>query len=246
MRKIWQIAAREFVATVFTKGFIIGLLIVPLIARDGVLSRPRLFARSQSAVSKARSRSSMRPARCCRMYAPCISARRSPMAVTELVERARRRRRQRHGARTRSAWRPKLTVVERPAGADVEQEKAWLNESTTAGPHLALIVLHANAVEPTRGTSNLGSYDLYVPPNRTNASRSPSEASCAKRSSARASTRAGLDRAELSCQSVPRVRSTTVGADGDRNTVFGLNIVIPAAFMVPAVHGRDGQRARAC
>ena len=29
MNKVWQIAVREFVATVFTKGFIIGLLIVP-------------------------------------------------------------------------------------------------------------------------------------------------------------------------------------------------------------------------
>ena len=29
MSKVWQIAAREFVVTVFTKGFLIGLLIVP-------------------------------------------------------------------------------------------------------------------------------------------------------------------------------------------------------------------------
>ncbi|HVJ29426.1 MAG TPA: ABC transporter permease, partial [Gammaproteobacteria bacterium] len=41
-----------------------------------------------------------------------------------------------------------------------------------------------------------------------------------------------LNRTELSLiMQVPRVRSTTVGADGERNTVFGLNIVIPAAFM---------------
>jgi ABC-2 type transport system permease protein len=30
---------------------------------------------------------------------------------------------------------------------------------------------------------------------------------------------------------VPRVRSTTVGADGERDTVFGLNLVVPIAFM---------------
>jgi ABC-2 type transport system permease protein len=41
-----------------------------------------------------------------------------------------------------------------------------------------------------------------------------------------------LNRTELSLiMSVPRVRSTTVGADGERNTVFGFNIIIPAAFM---------------
>ena len=32
MSKVFRIAAREFVATVFTKGFIIGLLIFPVVA----------------------------------------------------------------------------------------------------------------------------------------------------------------------------------------------------------------------
>ena len=44
MSKVLQIAAREFVATVFTKGFVIGLLIVPLVGVLLVLTGPRLFA----------------------------------------------------------------------------------------------------------------------------------------------------------------------------------------------------------
>ena len=43
MSKILQIAAREFVATVFTKGFIIGLLVLPTMLGIGVLAGPRLF-----------------------------------------------------------------------------------------------------------------------------------------------------------------------------------------------------------
>jgi ABC-type Na+ efflux pump permease subunit len=43
MSKVWQIASREFVATVFTKGFLIGLLIVPLIGVVLVTLAPRLF-----------------------------------------------------------------------------------------------------------------------------------------------------------------------------------------------------------
>ena len=43
MNKVWQIAVREFVATVFTKGFIIGLLVFPTIAALMVVFGPRLF-----------------------------------------------------------------------------------------------------------------------------------------------------------------------------------------------------------
>ncbi len=43
MNKVWQIAVREFVATVFTKGFIIGLLIFPTIGALMVVFGPRLF-----------------------------------------------------------------------------------------------------------------------------------------------------------------------------------------------------------
>ena len=44
MSKVWQIAVREFVATVFTKGFVIGLLVFPTIVALGVAGfGPRLF-----------------------------------------------------------------------------------------------------------------------------------------------------------------------------------------------------------
>ncbi|HUQ51325.1 MAG TPA: hypothetical protein VM692_03830, partial [Gammaproteobacteria bacterium] len=43
MNKVLQIAVREFVATVFTKGFIIALLIVPAIFGLMAVFGPRLF-----------------------------------------------------------------------------------------------------------------------------------------------------------------------------------------------------------
>ena len=43
MSKVWLIAVREFVATVFTKAFIIGLLIFPTIVALMVVFGPRLF-----------------------------------------------------------------------------------------------------------------------------------------------------------------------------------------------------------
>ena len=89
--------------------------------------------------------------------------------------------------------------------------------------------MHANAVEPRIGTSNLGSYDLYVPARQDQrVGDRRAQVSCAKRSSTRASAGRGLDREELArVLTVPRVQSVTVGAGGDRDTVFGLNIVVP-------------------
>ena len=48
MNKVWQIAVREFVATVFTKGFIIGLMIFPTIGALMVVFGPRLFGNRES------------------------------------------------------------------------------------------------------------------------------------------------------------------------------------------------------
>jgi len=230
MNKILRIAGREFVATVFTKGFLIGLLIVPAVGVLLALVMPRLFGdRSfniEGEIAVIDPTGVVMP-----HVQRAIAARGSPVAVTEIVERARAGGADEMivnvlGAATR------LTLVERPAGADVEQEKGWLGEPTPAARHLALVVVHANAVEPARGTSNLGSYDLYVP------SRQDGRAEVAVQGvmrealiNARVEVR-GLNREELSrVMTVPRVRSTTVGADGERDTVFGINIVIPAAFM---------------
>ena len=236
MKKVWQIASREFVATVFTKGFIIALLIMPLIGVVLVLVGPRLFGDRdltvEGEIAVVDPTGVVLP-----HVRTAVSARRSPLAVTEIVERARAGDADEMvlnalGATTR------LTLVERPADADVEQEKAWLNEPMPAAPHLALIVVQANAVEPTPGTSNLGSYNLYVPPRLDNRIEIAvqgvmREAIIEARVDAR-----DLNREELSrVMSVPRVRSTTVGADGERGTVFGINILIPVSFMFLLIMG---------
>jgi ABC-2 type transport system permease protein len=230
MSKMWRIAGREFVATVFTKGFVIGLLIVPAVGVLLALVMPRLFGDRNLAVEGEIA--VIDPTGFVLPHVrAAISERRSPLAVTEIVERARAGGADDMvlsalGATTR------LTLVERRAGADVEQEKLWLNEPTPAAPHLALIVVHSNAVEPSPGTSNLGSYDLYVPSRLDN--RIEVSVQGVMREAlidARVDVR-GLNREEMSrVMTVPRVRSVTVGDDGERSTVFGVNIVIPVAFM---------------
>ena len=50
MSKVWLIAVREFVATVFTKAFIIGLLIFPAIMSVMVVVGPRLFGNADFSI----------------------------------------------------------------------------------------------------------------------------------------------------------------------------------------------------
>jgi ABC-2 type transport system permease protein len=230
MKKLWQIATREFVATVFTKGFIIGLLVVPAVGALLALVAPRLFGDRnltvEGEVAVVDPTGVVLP-----HIRDALAARRSPLIVTEMVERARA-----GGADevvlTALGATTRLTLVERPQSADVEQEKRWLTEPMPAAPHLALVVVHANAVEPAPGTSNLGSYDLYVPSRQDN--RVEVSIQALMRDAiidARVEAR-DLNREELTrVTTVPRVRSVTVGRDGERNTLFGVNIIIPVAFM---------------
>ena len=234
MNKVWLIAAREFVATVFTKGFIIGLLIVPVIGGLVAIIGPRLFG--DRAVTVEGEVAIVDPTG---VVLPrvrdAMTSRSSPAAVTELVERARA-----GGAADvvldMLGATTELTLVERSPSADIEQEKRWLTEGDPVSRRLALAVVHENAVESASG--ELGSYDLYVP------SRQDARAEVVVHSllreallDARAEAR-GLDRAELArVLTVPRVRSVSVGDGGERDTIFGLNIVVPLAFMVLLMMG---------
>lgn len=234
MNKVWQIAAREFVATVFTKGFIIGLLIVPVIGGLLAVFGPSLFGNRnltvEGEIAVIDATGVVLP-----RVRDAMAARGSQAGVTELIERARA-----GGAADvvidMLGATTKLTLVERSPRADIEDEKRWLTEQGTAVRRLALAVVHANAVEPAAG--ELGSFDLYVP------ARQDERAEVVVQSllreailDARAAAR-GLDRAELArVLTIPRVRSVSVGAGGERDTVFGLNIVVPLAFMILLMMG---------
>ena len=229
MKKVWQIAVREFVATVFTKGFIIGLLVFPTIAALMVVFGPRLFGNRnltvEGEIAVVDPTGVVLP-----RVREAVTARRSPVAVSEIVDRARAGGAQdivldALGATTR------LTLVERPAGADVEREKLWLTELAPPAQHLALVVLHPNAVEPAPNTSNLGSYDLFVPAKQDNRVEIAvqgliRDAIIDARVAARELNREELTRVTT----VARVRSVTVTTEGERGTVGGLNFILPVAF----------------
>ena len=62
---------------------------------------------------------------------------------------------------------PALTILERPAGSDLQREKQWLVEppSPDGLRHLALIVIQPDAIVPADGRIEYGGYELFVPEN---------------------------------------------------------------------------------
>lgn len=125
---------------------------------------------------------------------------------------------------------PDLRLEERPPDADIQQEKAWLTEAEQERKHVALIVIHPNAVVPSDGATQYGSYDLFVPPNlddRADAEiqQSLREALIDARGEAQALNRTKIN----AIIQVPRVRSVTVTEGDERQTVRGFNIVLPVS-----------------
>src|SRR5262245_20872450 len=136
MRHVWMVASRDFWATVGSKGFIIGILLTPLLISAFVLLGPRIInSRSpqvqgevavidRSGSVLAELRDSLTPATIVARKASSDTKRASGPSAPGGVP------------------IPVLSVVERSASAQVQREKAWLIQEKADLPrHLALIVI---------------------------------------------------------------------------------------------------------
>lgn len=247
MRRVGCIAAREFVATAGTRGFIIGLLIVPAIVVLGVSFGSRLFAprnlQVQGQVAIIDSTSQVIGELRRTLDPRLITERRSELARRALavVPDEVRQFADGSGAIATSdraiqaalGGVPDLRLVERPLDADVPQEKQWLTASPEGLPHLALIVIHADAVVPAGGRAAYGAYDLYVPANSDGRVENQIHQSL-REAIANARIRAqGLQPDKIvGMVQVARVRSVTVRRGDERQTVGAFNQMIPVAFAV--------------
>ena len=244
MKRILLVAQREFIATVSTKAFIVGLLIMPLMFAVIAIVFPRLInprnyrTRGEVAIidPSGRAVADIRTA-----FSPERVAERreeqarqilnqAPQAVQQLAGSGRSN--QMTAAMAGATLSPELRLVERPPTADVQQEKTWLLDQQSEPRHLALVVIHENAVVATAGDV-YGSYDTYVPASADD--RAIGEIQQAMQDgliNARVRQQ-GLDRSKLeSLVRVPRGRSITVTRESERNTVRGINQVLPIAFII--------------
>jgi ABC-type Na+ efflux pump permease subunit len=231
MNKVWQIAAREFVSTVFTKAFLFGLLVLPVMIVIFAFLGPRLFGDVAFAV-----KGEVAVIDSTGLILPELRAGLTEgSSAADLVDMIRRSRAEAADdvVADALAMRPDLTLVERPAGSDLETEKAWLLTGTAEAPHLALAVIHGNAVRPGSGDSGYGTYDLYVPANQDGRNEIAVQQSLREAIVTARMKSQGLDRALVNdLVTVPRVQSTTVSDEGERRTVGGFQFALPIMFMV--------------
>ncbi|HTY62945.1 MAG TPA: ABC transporter permease [Acidobacteriota bacterium] len=254
MRNIFHIAKREFLATVATRAFVIGLLIVPAMFALLAMLIPRLFnmrnIKIQGEILVVDPTGQVMP-ELQKAFDPVrMEVRRKEEAQKALLQASQQVRR--FGGREAAGSLedmigsvPHFRILPRPPETDVEREKDWLYTQPKEMPHLALAVIHPNAVMPAGGGLAYGSYDLFVPPKLDDRvdgeiQRGFREAIVNARLKARSLDQATVD----ALVNVPPVRSVTVTRENQRITVKGMNFLFPVAFgllLFIGVMGGGGQ-----
>jgi ABC-type Na+ efflux pump permease subunit len=243
MRKIALVAAHEFVATISTRAFILGLLATPAIIALAAIVFPRVMTRGVKVAGQIAiidPTAVVAPELRTAIGAERIQARRAEQARQVLIQAPESIRQAASGPGGDDAAPgrlgqiafgsiPELELVDRPAQSDPQQEKAWLTDDQAKPRRLALVVIHPNAVAPT--AAGYGNYDLYVPPKLDD--RVENEIYQGLREAiinARVKSQS-LDRAAIEAMiRVGRVASVTVTKTEERRTVAGFNMLLPAAF----------------
>jgi len=260
MSKIPTIAVREFKATVLTKGFLIGLLILPLMILFLVLIFPRLIKSAEKAprvvgeVAVLDVTGRIAPALLEYLKPEAIARRRGDLgeqageAVPEAMKQVgggRIEQQQKQALDLVLGKVPDLDVQVLDPGAEIEREKRPIREfkmeESEAGGRLALVVIDPDAVIPSAGEEEdggprYGSYDLYVAEKLddriVDAIRDGLRESIIE---ARAQER-GMDREEIvGLTSVRRKAAVSIGEAGEKKTSEKdevARILVPVAFMV--------------
>jgi ABC-2 type transport system permease protein len=248
MKRVWLVAQREFLAAVMNKGFVIGLLVMPVVVGLLIMVMPRLMRaqgsqiRGEVAVIDPTGQifDGLRAA----LTQEAITKRRTDVARRAL-ENAPAPVRDVAGESSNAAIEqamgavPALTLVQRAATADVQSEKRWLTGTVaeSAPRHLALVVIHPDAVSQDAKTE-YGGYDIYIPDNtdervETTIYDAMREALVAARVRAH-----NMDRAQVEAvMNVRRARSVTVTAGTEQQTNVGFNRFLPFIFAGLLVFG---------
>ena len=238
MSKVLQVAWREFIVTVTSKAFILGLLAVPVMSIVMVWAAPKVFGpgdlKAQGAVAvidpDGRVNDALRTA-----LDPDSVRRRREQVAARALEQLPPEARALVGGQAIAQAGPGIELVldERPADADIEAEKARLHAAPPAERPLALVVLHENVVEPRDGSPALGGYDLYVPPRlddriQGEIRRALTDAIVMARITAR-----GYDPETIrALVSVPRVRAIAVSPEREQGASVVFTMLLPMAFVL--------------
>jgi ABC-2 type transport system permease protein len=248
MKKIFHVAVREFVATVATKGFILGIVITPLIILVAIFGMRTLFnekaPRIEGEVAIIDPTGEVFDGVHEYLQPEAIAERRGDLkelAEEQVPEQAR----QFAGSSGRGEAAsmaldailgevPDLDVVQLDVYTDQDEAKAPLRTGDAqSGGRLALVVVHDDAVVKPAGQERFGNYDLFVKEKLDD--RIEDEIKRGVRSAIVDSRvrLAGMNLDEIQAlTSVGRVRSRTVTEEGEKETNEILNVLMPMAFML--------------
>jgi ABC-type Na+ efflux pump permease subunit len=254
MKNIFIIAKREFLATVATKAFIIGLFILPAMIAIFAFLGPTFFSPKNFAI-----KGEVMIIDPSGRVAPEIKKCFDPVKIRAQREEETRKALANTPAQIQQVAGktmkksigsvfgpiPELHVLETPADSSLEQAKKWLTIQPEAMPRLAVVAIHKDAIEPAGTGKGYGAYDLYVKPKLDDRAdseirRGLQEAIINVRVQAHAIDKSAID----AIFQFPKTQSVTVSETEQRQTVPGMNFLIPAAFgmlLLLGVMGGGGQ-----
>ncbi len=244
MNKTWHVAVREFLSTVTTKGFVLGLLVPPLMIGLMSILMPLLMKNDAPKIEGEVAVADPTGA-----IVPRLEAYLAPEAIVGRREAARQRLVEQNpvlpvaekaaGPQAKQAMDallgevPLLRVVPVSPGESLDTAKDALRKGEVAdGGRLAVVAVHPDAVTRGADAQAYGSYDLFVRAKLDDRIEDEIQDGMRDTIVAARVEAQGLDRAQIeSLTKVPRVRSTTVTAGGEKQTNQVLNMLLPAAFM---------------
>lgn len=220
MQRVWMVAARDLSVTVSNKGFLFGILLMPILICFFVFLGPRILngrspvVQGQVAVMDA--------------TGTLIADVRLELAPLAIAARSRTAG-PRNPLQRNSPPIPGISVVEKPLAEDLQIAKSWLVQAPDAPErHLAVIAIHPDAVKRAEGRSEYGSYDLYISSRLDeNTENVIHDAMRQALVSARLKDN-GIDQAAVDASMhVVRPVSVTVGVGGERETQRGFARMLP-------------------
>ncbi|MCZ6599601.1 MAG: ABC transporter permease, partial [Acidobacteria bacterium] len=248
MNRIFWIAWREFLATVSTKGFILGILITPAIIGISIVVLPILLKdappKVEGELAVLDPTGDVTDGLAAYLEPEAMVRRREDFKkkVDEATPEAMRRLTAGTGnaAATQKVLEailgetPKIEVVRLAPEADLEAEKRALTVgSAQDGGRLAVAVIHPDAVEKEPAADGFGSYDLYVREKLDDRLEDAIKAGLREAIIESRVRRSGFNRDEIEALThVRRAVSITVTESGEQKTNEVLNMLLPAGFMI--------------
>jgi len=236
LHRIRLVAAREFLVTVSSKGFLFGVLIMPIVGFAVAMLIPKIMAQrgaqvnvevaliDQSTVVAGPLQAELEPA--------AILARRAAGRRAAVQQAA-------PGVSASDAARmpnpvpdqpvPAFTIRELEAGTSVDSQKSWLTApSEDKRVRRALVVVPVDAATRASGQADYGSYELYAPRNLTEDAEGALHEALRQALTVVRLRADGLDPQLVQAATrIARPRTVLVSPDGRQQGAQGLNRALP-------------------